>query len=149
MGLSNELSCEAGSFSHCPTTPTGVFSQRFEALFPGAGTLGCAVCLTPQLFLPVYLPANVESPSPKSAASLSPPAAALPSSLLGCPSPSFLPVWMSVSSLTPLLWDFHTVQFSVSSGCLLFLNLLSFFWLCEDALCVYLHLPLGSIDLNF
>ena len=26
-------------------TPTGVFNQRFEALFPGAGALGCTVCL--------------------------------------------------------------------------------------------------------
>ena len=25
-------------------TPTGVFSQRFEALFPGAGALGCTFC---------------------------------------------------------------------------------------------------------
>ena len=28
-------------------TPTGAFNQRFEALFPGAGALGCAVCFTP------------------------------------------------------------------------------------------------------
>ena len=28
-------------------TPRGVFSQRFEALFPCAGALGCAVCFTP------------------------------------------------------------------------------------------------------
>ena len=33
-------------------TPTGVFSQRFEALFPCNGTLSCAVCLAPQFFLP-------------------------------------------------------------------------------------------------
>ena len=28
-------------------TPTGVFNQRFEALFPRAGALGCTVCLAP------------------------------------------------------------------------------------------------------
>ena len=28
-------------------TPTGVFNQRFEALFPLAGALGCVVCLLP------------------------------------------------------------------------------------------------------
>ena len=28
-------------------TPTGVFNQGFEALFPRAGALGCTVCLTP------------------------------------------------------------------------------------------------------
>ena len=36
------------------STPTGVFSQRFEPLFPRAGTLDCVVCLAPHLFLPVY-----------------------------------------------------------------------------------------------
>ena len=30
-------------------TPTGVFSQRFEALFPCAGALGYAVCFAPCL----------------------------------------------------------------------------------------------------
>ena len=29
-------------------TPTGIFNQRFEALFPGAGALGCAVCFVPR-----------------------------------------------------------------------------------------------------
>ena len=63
----------------------------------------------------------------------------------GCLSPPLLPVWMNVSSLTPWLLDFHTVQFSGSSGCFLFLNLLlSFFWLCEEVQCVYLHLQLGQ-----
>ena len=39
-----------------------------------------------------------------------------------CPSLPLVPVWMNVSSLSPLLSDFHTVRFSVSSGCFLFLN---------------------------
>ena len=43
--------------------PTGVFSQRFEVLFLHTGALGCVVCLVPQLFLPVYLQANVGPPS--------------------------------------------------------------------------------------
>ena len=29
-------------------TPMGVFNRRFEALFPGAGALGCAVCFVPR-----------------------------------------------------------------------------------------------------
>ena len=41
------------------STPTGVFNQRFEALFPCAGALGCVVCFAPLLFLPVYLCTNV------------------------------------------------------------------------------------------
>ena len=57
-------------------TPTGFFSQRFEALFH-AGTLRCSVCLTPQLFLAVYLHANVGLPTSPAAASPGPLAAAL------------------------------------------------------------------------
>ena len=40
----------------------------------------------------------------------------------GCPSLPLLLVWMNVSSLSPWLLDFHTVRFSVSCGCFLFLN---------------------------
>ena len=29
-------------------TPTGAFNQRFEALFPCAGALGCEVCFAPR-----------------------------------------------------------------------------------------------------
>ena len=62
-----------------------------------------------------------------------------------CPSPPLLPVWMNVSSLSPWLSDFHTVQFSVSSGCFFaFKLLLSLFCLCKEAQCVYLHLHLGQ-----
>ena len=122
------------------STPTGVFNHMFEALFPRSGTLCCAVCLAPQLFLSVYVHSNVHLvdnlPCPLWSAS---------HRLSGCPSPLLLPVWMNVSSLTPWLLDFHTVQFSVSSGCISFLNLLlSFFWLCKDAHCVYLRLHLGQ-----
>ena len=63
MGLSNELSCEAESFSHYHNT-CRVFSVRgFEALFLCAGTLGYAVGVAPQLFLPVYLHASVGPPT--------------------------------------------------------------------------------------
>ena len=41
------------------STLTGVFNQWFEALFPGAGALGCEACFAPPQFLPVYLCANV------------------------------------------------------------------------------------------
>ena len=40
-------------------TPTGVFTQRFEALFPCAGALGCMVCFFPLPFVLDYLCANV------------------------------------------------------------------------------------------
>ena len=119
------------------STTTGVFNQRFEALFPGAGTLGCVVSLSScsSQFICTRMwehPVFQLRPCHRS----SPP---------GCPSLPLLPVWMNVSSLTPWLSDFHTVRFSVSSGCFLFLKLLlSFFWLCEEAQCVHLHLHLGQ-----
>ena len=87
------------------STPRGVFNQWFEALFPTlelwvaqSVTLSTSCCLTSQ-----SLPCLV-------------------SSLPGCPSSPLLLVWMNVCSLTPWLLDFHTVRFSVSSGCFLFLN---------------------------
>ena len=60
-----------------------------------------------------------------------------------CPSLPLLLVWMNVFSLTLWLSDFHTAQLSGSPGCFLFLNLLSFFWLCEEAKYIYLCLHLG------
>ena len=59
MGLSNNLSCEAGISLAAVPNPTGFSTERFEALFPGAGALGCVVCFGPLPFLPVYLCANV------------------------------------------------------------------------------------------
>ena len=40
-------------------TPTGIFNQRSEALFPHAGALGYGVCFTPRPFVLVYLCASV------------------------------------------------------------------------------------------
>ena len=129
------------------STPTSVSNQSFEALFTHPKTLGFVVCLAPQLFLPVYLHMNVGTPNPKSATSPRPPATSLPASCslayLGPPATALLrvlsawppsqplpPVWMNVSSLTPCLSDFYTVQFSGSSACFLFLNLLLSFFGC-------------------
>ena len=130
------------------STPTCVFNQWFDALFPRAGTLGLW-----GLFLSHFVPlglsarecATIRSAShqPHGVRQLVPcwPAVALPapfhnsppywvlqplpcheSSLPGCVSPPVLPVCMNVSSLTFRLSDFPTVWFSVSSGCFLFLN---------------------------
>ena len=102
------------------TSSPQVFSVRgFEGFFPHTGTLGCRVCLAPQLFLLVYLLANVGPPTPPAAASpslvLQPPPC-WESSPPCCSSLPLLLVWMNVSSLTLWLSDFHTVWFSVSSG---------------------------------
>ena len=40
-------------------TPTGIFNQRFEALFPSAGALGCVVCFITPPFVLVYVCGNV------------------------------------------------------------------------------------------
>ena len=130
MGLCNELSCEARSFLFLAQPPQ-VFSVRgFEALFSCTGTLGCVVSLAPRLFLLVYLCMNL-GPFGLPAATWPAPSSSHQSAshhlAMHPPHPSFpslplLPIWMNVSSLTPWLLDFHTVQFSGSSGCLLFLK---------------------------
>ena len=146
MGLSSEFSCEAGSFSCCRLNPTGVFSQWFEALFPHTGTLGCGVCHPVHQLLPrrpaAALPTRLHNPPP---CWVCQPLPCCESSLPDRPSLPLLRVWVSVSSLSPWLLDFHTVRFSVSPGCSLFFvfKLLSFFWLCEEAQCVHLCLHLG------
>ena len=105
------------------STPTGVFNQRFEALFPRlepwiarSVTWSTSCCLSSQLQLcPPCSTIRHLAGSTSRLLALSP-------FRPGCPSPSLLLVWMNVSSLSPWLSDFHTVRFSVSSGCFLFLN---------------------------
>ena len=80
--------------SPAAATPTEVCSQRFEASFPSAGALGCAVCLAPQLFLLVYLSTNVGLPSLQCAASLGPPATTLLRVLSACLHSSYWSGWM-------------------------------------------------------
>ena len=60
-----------------------IFSVRgFVALLPRVGTLGCMDCLTPQLFLPVYLQTNMGPPALPAAALPTPPAVTLHSLVL-------------------------------------------------------------------
>ena len=115
VGLSSGLSCEAGSFSHCRLSPHRCFQSEVWGFISPNWSPGLWVCLAPQLFLPVYLLVNVGPPGPPADTSqwvLAP----------CCLSPPLLPVWVSVSSLSPWSSDFHTVGFSVSSGWFLFLN---------------------------
>ena len=142
MGLSNDLSFEAGSFSHQHNCHRFFQSEVLRLYFPALepwvewsvllpSCCSWLICMQMWDCLLHQLLPCCESPLPS------------------CPSPPILLVWMNVSSLTPWLLDFHTVRFSVSSGCFLFLNLLlSFFWLCEEAQCVYLHLYLGQKSNN-
>ena len=106
------------------STPMGVFNQWFEALFPGTETRGCGLCHLVHQLLP-----HLESSTP---------------SHLSLP---LLLVWMNVSSLSPSLSDFHTVQFSVSSGCFLFLNLSLTFFGCarRHSVSTYASILAGSL----
>ena len=126
--------------------PPQVFSVRgFQALFPGTGTLGCASVSLPscssQFICTQMWDPQVRQPWPHWVRQLVlQPLPCSESSPPSCLSPPLLPVWMNVSCLTPWLLDFHTVRFSGSSGCFLFLNLfLSFFCLSEES--VYLPIP--------
>ena len=71
------------------TTPTDFYSQRFEALFPCTGTLGCTVWLTLQLFLQVYPPLYMGNPIHQPPPHLSQSSATLP---------QVLSTWLPVST---------------------------------------------------
>ena len=133
-----------------PTQPPQVFSVRgFEALFPRTGTLGCAVCLAPQLFLPVYLHTNAGLPAPPAATFPAPvlqPPPCHESSPSGCPAPPLLPARVSVSSLT--FWCRTSIHFYFLAVLVIFFVFKFPFVLflvvhCEEAQCVYLRLHLG------
>ena len=126
------------------STPKGFPISGLRLYFSEVEPWGCAVCFAPPLFLPVYLCTNVGLQATAfrglPAASCQPAAAwtaplhnppprwvhqplsYCESSPPSCASPPLLLVWMNVSSLKTWLLDFHTVRFSVSSGCFLFLN---------------------------
>ena len=116
MGLSSELSCEAGNL-FCFLSLHRFFQSEALRLYfpphwnPGLHGLSCS---------PV-VPSGLSTCKCGTARSSS---RCLTTSPLrpGCPSPSLLIlVWMNVSSLTPWLLDLYTVRFSGSSGYFLFL----------------------------
>ena len=120
-----------------PPNPHRVLQPEVWGFISCIGTLGCMVCLTPQLF-----PSSLSACEHGTAWSTSHCLTTHPL-CPSCPSLPFLPVWMSVFSLTPWLLDFHTVWFSGSSGCCLLLNwLLSSF--CARKQCVSTYASLSA-----
>ena len=140
------------------STPTGVFSQRFEALFPCWSPGWCG--LSRSLFLPVQLCANARlqgllpaawsalfnslpphwvcQPPPCCESSLPHlPISASPTGLDECFFFISLVVGLPYSSIFFQFWLFFVFKL-----------LLSFFWLCEEAQYVYLCLHLGHKSQN-
>ena len=117
-------------------TPTGVFSQWFEALFPSPHWNSGLLHLSPGPPA-AALPASCSfgHPAPQSATSLGPPAATLPRILS-----ARLPVSTPPTGLGECFFFNSLVvglpYISVFCQFLLFFvfKLLSFFWLCEDCL---------------
>ena len=146
------------------STLTGVFNQRFEALFPHAAAPGCTVCFAPPWFLPVYLCVNVGPRDLPATTLLGLLAAAWPALLHNPPphwvrqqppccesSPPQLPISTPPTGLDECVFFISLVVGLPYSSifCQLrlffvFKFLLSFFWLCEEAQCVYLCLHLGQ-----
>ena len=145
--VSNELSCEAGSF-FCHHNPhrffqSGVLRLYFPMLEPWVvWSVSLPSCFSQFIWMQMW-DLLVRQPPPHWFWSSSHCLATSPLHP-SFPSLPLLPVWINVSSFTPWLSDFHTGRFSGSSDCFLFFNLLlSFFWLCEEAQCMYLCLHLG------
>ena len=137
------------------STPTGVFTQRFEALSPCPGALGWVVCFAPPDLPPCLSMrkcgaagsaiCSLAWPAPQPAPSLGLPAATLkrvlsthlpvstpPTGLRECFFFISVVVGLPYSSIFCHLWLFFVFKL-----------LLSFFSLCEEAQCVYLCLHLG------
>ena len=130
VGLSNKLSCEAESFSHCRLNPQTFFSHRCQGYIslhwnPGLHSLSQSGLSTPKCGT-TWSSSHCLAGCP-----LHP----------SCPSPPLLPVWMNVSSLTPWLSDFHTVQFSGSSDCFFILKCVVVLPLVVQGSKVYLAMP--------
>ena len=116
MGLSSELSCEAGSFSHCLNPNRFLQPEVLRLYFPAlwswvvcfVSLLSCSsrlICTQMWEIPSANLCLPCSTSSRLATCPLHP----------GFPSPPLLPIWMNVSSLTPWLSDFHAVWFSGSS----------------------------------
>ena len=104
-------------------TPTGIFNQRFEALFPCAGALAYAVCFTPRrssrfICAQMWGCRVCQWSDCLPRLSHTPPVSVPPwpreSSPSLCPSPPLLPVWTYVSFLSP--WCRTSLPFNFLSA---------------------------------
>ena len=146
------------------STPTGVFNQRFEALCPerwspglrgllrspvvppGLSMRECGVAGSVSHHLVGSASCCPACPVPQSATSLGPPAATLPRVLsarlpISAPPTGLGECFFFISLVVGLPYNSVFCQFWLF---IVFKLLLSFFWLCEEAQCVYLCLHLSQ-----
>ena len=121
-GPLNRLSWETGSFCCCPTPHWFLQPGIMRLYFPGTRTLGCAVWSGAGFTCSQGIPSDLYSTTYEcrtvcSRCHCTATSHPLHSGSLCLP---FLPIWMNLASLNPWLLDFHTVQFSGSSGCWFF-----------------------------
>ena len=146
VGLSKELSCEAGSFPHCSLNPPQVFSvsglrlyfPMLEPWVPWSVTWSTSCCLASQLQL--CPPCSTMRHLAGSASCHLAESRLCPAALLR---PSCRSGWMFLLKLLGCRTSYSLIfcQFWLF---FVFKLLLSFFWLCEEAQCVYLRLHLGQ-----
>ena len=136
----------------CPadtSTPTGVFNQGFEALFPSAGTLGGGVCRPVHQLLPRHpaaaLPTLLHNPPPHWVHQLPPcHKSSLPRLSISAPPTGLDECFFFISLVVRLPYSLIFCQFWL----FFVFKLLSSFWLCEEAQCVYLCFHLGQKSLR-
>ena len=137
MGLSNNLSCEAGSFSCCHLNSHRCFQSEVWGFISPSWNPGLHGLSRSQLFLQVYLYSHVGPQSPQ-VITLPPvfsaqlPISAPPTGLDECVFSNSLVAGLPYSLIFCQFWLVFVFKL-----------LLSFFWLCEEAQCVYLCFHLG------
>ena len=133
------------------STPSGVFNQRSEALFPRAGALGCTVCFGPPGLSMLKCGAMGSARCrtacpvlPQSAMSLGPACCreySLPQLPISAPPAGLDESFFFISLVVGLPCGLIFCQFWLF---FVFKLLLSFFWLYEEVQCIYLCLHLGQ-----
>ena len=147
VGLSNKLSCEAGSFSCCRLNPDGCFPSEvcgFISLSWSPGLHGVSHSPAVPPGLSSFECGTTCSTSHRRLDCLGPPATTLPQVLsaqlpISTPPTSLDECFFFISLVVQLPYSLIFCQFWL----LFVFKLLLSFWLCEEAQCVYLRLHLG------
>ena len=146
VGLSKELSCEAGSFSCCHLNPHRCFQSVVWGFTSPSWNSGLGGLSPGQPAAALPAGCSFAHPTPQSTTSLGLPASALPWVLstrvpVSTPPTSLDECFFFISLVVRLPYSSIFCQFWLF---FVFKLLLSFFWLCEEAQCVYLCLHLGQ-----